>query len=327
MREGNGSRVKEFILLGFPGSRELQISLFVVFFFMYLLTLIGNVAIIVLVKNFQRLHTPMYFFLCNLSFLEIWYTTACIPKTLSVLVAHNQTISFLGCITQMYIVFSLGCTEYFLLAVMAYDRYLAICHPLHYNIIMSKTLSVQMAFSCWICGFLIISFPAFLITQLSFCDSNVINHFFCDIEPWIVLSCTSTYTVEIVWFIIAAIVIVGSCMITLISYIYIIATILRIASVQGRQRAFSTCSSHLTVVIIWYGATIFLHVIPSKQQSQELSKIVTVLNTIVTPLLNPFIYTLRNTEVQEALRTVFRASAVNLSRRHNKDNKLTSHHP
>lgn len=326
MRERNGSRVKEFILLGFPGSCELRIFLFIAFFFMYLLTIIGNVSIIVLVKNFQRLRTPMYFFLCNLSFLEIWYTSACIPKMLSILVAQTQTISFLGCLTQMYIVFSLGCTEYFLLAAMAYDRYLAICYPLHYNIIMSKTLSVQMAFGCWTCGFLIILFPAFFISQLSFCDSNVINHFFCDIDPWIVLSCTSTYTVEIVCLIFFATVIMGSCLITLISYIYIIATILRIASVQGRQRAFSTCSSHLTVVIIWYGATIFLHVIPSKQQSQELTKIVTLLNTIVTPLLNPFIYTLRNSEVQEALKAVFRTLAVNLSNRENKGNKLVSQH-
>ncbi|XP_070584485.1 olfactory receptor 6F1-like [Erythrolamprus reginae] len=327
MREGNGSRVKEFILLGFPGSCGLRISLFMAFFLMYLLIIIGNVSIIILVKNFQRLHTPMYFFLCNLSFLEIWYTSACIPKMLSILVAQTQTISFVECLTQMYIIFSLGCTEYFLLAAMAYDRYLAICYPLHYNIIMSKTLSVQMAFGCWTCGFLIILFPAFFISQLSFCDSNVINHFFCDIDPWIVLSCTSTYTVEIVCLILSATVIMGSCMITLISYIYIIATILRIASVQGRQRAFSTCSSHLTVVIIWYGATIFLHVIPSKQQSQELMKIVTLLNTIVTPLLNPFIYTLRNTEVQEALKAMFRVSAVNLSNADNKGNKLVSQHP
>uniref|UniRef100_A0A8C5SHX3 G-protein coupled receptors family 1 profile domain-containing protein n=1 Tax=Laticauda laticaudata TaxID=8630 RepID=A0A8C5SHX3_LATLA len=296
MKEGNGLRIKKFILLGFPGSCELCISLFMVFLLMYLLTIIGNVSIIILVKNFQKLHTSMYFFLCNLTFLEIWYTSACITKMLSILVAQNQAISSIGCLTQMYIVFSPGCTEYFLLAAI----------PLHYNIITSKTLSLQMAFGCWTCGFLIIVFPAFFMSQLSFCDSNVINHFFCDIDPWIELSCTSTYTVEIVCLIIFATLIIGSCMISLISYIYIIATILRIASVQGRQRAFSSCSSHLTVVIIWYGAAIFLHVIPFKQQSQELMKIVTLLNTIVTPLLNPFIYTLRNIEVQEHAFTRYR---------------------
>ncbi|XP_062992664.1 olfactory receptor 287-like [Elgaria multicarinata webbii] len=318
----NGSSVNEFILVGFPGSRELRISLFMLFCFMYILTVTGNVAIIALVRAKRQLHTPMYFFLCNLSFLEIWYTTACIPKTLAILVSEkNQKISFIGCITQMYIVFSLGCTEYFLLADMAYDRYLAICHPLHYNSIMTKTTSVQMAFGSWVCGFLAISLPAFLITQLSFCGSNVINHFFCDIVPWIVLSCTDTYTLETVWFIIAAVVIMGSCAITLISYIYIITTILRIASAQGRQRAFSTCSSHLTVVIIWYGSTIFLHVTPSKQQSLELTKIVTILNTIVTPLLNPFIYTLRNTEVQEALRAIFGGTAEMLIGRKEREKK------
>ncbi|XP_033024524.1 olfactory receptor 6F1-like [Lacerta agilis] len=317
MREGNDSTVKEFILLGFSGSHELRIFLFILFFFMYILTITGNVAIIALVRARRQLHTPMYFFLCNLSFLEIWYTSACIPKTLAILVSKShQNITFTGCITQMYIVFSLGCTEYFLLAVMAYDRYLAICHPLHYHTIMSKMLSVQMALGSWMCGFAAISVPAFLITQLSFCGSNVINHFFCDIVPWIVLSCTDTYTLEMAWFILAGFVIMGSCAITLISYVYIITTILKIASAEGRQRAFSTCSSHLTVVIIWYGSTIFLHITPAKHQSLELTKTVTLLNTIVTPLLNPFIYTLRNTEVQEAFRATFRfTTMLQISRR------------
>nr|XP_056722734.1 olfactory receptor 6F1-like [Euleptes europaea] len=321
MNDSHGFSVKEFILLGFPGSLELKIFLFMFFFFMYILTISGNIAIISLVKSTQRLHTPMHFFLCNLSFLEIWYTTALVPKTLAILVSRDQTITFIGCITQMYFVFSLGCTEYFLLAVMAYDRYLAICHPLHYNTIMCKTLSLQMAFGSWICGFLVISLPAFLITRLSFCDSNVINHFFCDIEPWIVLSCTDTYIIDIVWFLIACIVILGSCVTTLISYVYIITTILKISSAQGRQRAFSTCSSHLTVVLIWYGSTIFLHVIPFKQNSLELSKIVTVLNTIVTPLLNPFIYTLRNSEVKEALRNIFGSTTLTFFPRKQKDYK------
>ncbi|XP_054849847.1 olfactory receptor 6F1-like [Eublepharis macularius] len=321
MKDRNGSSVKEFILLGFPGSVELKIFLFMFFFFMYILTIFGNVAIIVLVKSRQQLHTPMYFFLGNLSFLEIWYSTALVPKTLAILVSQYKTITFIGCITQMYFVFSLGCAECFLLAVMAYDRYLAICHPLHYNTIMSKTLSLQMALSAWICGFLAMSLPAFLITRLTFCDSNIINHFFCDIDPWIILSCTDTYTIHIVWFIIAFVVILGSCVTTMISYVYIISTILKISSAQGRQRAFSTCSSHLTVVLIWYGSIIFLHVIPFKQSSLELTKIVTILNTIVTPLLNPFIYTLRNTEVKEALRSIFRSTTLTLFDRKHKDNK------
>ncbi|XP_014383056.1 olfactory receptor 6F1-like [Alligator sinensis] len=302
----NHTSVKEFILLGFPGALYLQISLFVLFLFMYIMTVTANMAIIALVMISQRLRTPMYFFICNLSFLEIWYTTACVPKTLANLMSQSQTISFTSCILQMYFVFSFGCTEYFFLAVMAYDRYLAICHPLHYSSIMNNTLSIQLALGCWVCGFLAICLPAYLIARLSFCGPNIINHFFCDIAPWIVLSCTDTYVVELVAFITSFIVILGSCAITLVSYVYIISTILNIPSVKGRKRAFSTCSSHLTIVIIWYGSTIFLHVKPSIQNSLELTKIVTVLNTIVTPLLNPFIYALRNTEVKEAVKHVFR---------------------
>uniref|UniRef100_A0A8D0GE20 Olfactory receptor n=1 Tax=Sphenodon punctatus TaxID=8508 RepID=A0A8D0GE20_SPHPU len=305
MQEENHTRVREFILLGFPGSWYLQISLFILFLFTYILTVAGNVTIIILVKTNPRLQTPMYYFLCNFSFLEIWFTTACVPKTLANLLSQSKAISFTGCLLQMYFVFSFGCIEYFLLAVMAYDRYLAICFPLHYSILMSPALSTQLSLLSWVGGFLVITVPAALIAQLSFCGPNVINHFFCDISPWIILSCTDTWLVEMVCFIMFAIVILGSCMITLVSYIYIISTILRIPSAKGRQRAFSTCSSHLTVVIIWYRSTIFLHVKPSIEASLELTKIVTILNTIVTPLVNPFIYTLRNTEVKEILKRAF----------------------
>ncbi|KAL6032294.1 hypothetical protein STEG23_023585, partial [Scotinomys teguina] len=201
----------------------------------------------------------------------------------------------------MYLVFSLGCTEYFLLAAMAYDRYLAICSPLHYQAIMNNLLSAQLAFCSWICGFLVISVPTALISTLSFCGPHAINHFFCDIAPWIALACTSTQAVETVAFVIAFVVILSSCLITLISYIYIISTILRIPSASGRSKAFSTCSSHLTVVLIWYGSTIFLHVRTSIKDDLELTKTVHVLNTVVTPVLNPFIYTLRNKEVRETL--------------------------
>ncbi|XP_059587642.1 olfactory receptor 6F1-like [Alligator mississippiensis] len=306
MKVENNTSVEEFILLGFPGSWYLQVSLFVFFLFVYSLTVMGNVAIIVLVRTHPRLQTPMYYFLCNFALLEIWFTTACVPKTLANLMSQSKSISFTGCLLQMYFVFSFGCVEYFLLAVMAYDRYLAICYPLRYSTIMNSTLSIQMAVGSWVGGFLVISVPASLISRLSFCGPNVINHFFCDISPWIILSCTDTYLVNMVCFIMFAIVILGSCVITLVSYIYIISTILRIPSAKGRQRAFSTCSSHLTVVIIWYGSTIFLHVKPSIEASLELTKIVTILNTAVTPLLNPFIYTLRNTEVKAILKKMLR---------------------
>lgn len=297
----NVTLAQDFLLLGFPGPQVLQLSLFMLFLVMYLLTVGGNMAILLLVSTSHQLHTPMYFFLSNLSFLEIWYTTAAVPKALAILVGRSQTITFSGCLLQMYLVFSLGCTEYFLLAAMAYDRYLAICSPLHYQAIMNSLLSAQLALSSWICGFLVISVPAALISTLSFCGPHAINHFFCDIAPWIALACTSTQAVETVAFVIAFVVILSSCLITLISYVYIISTILRIPSASGRSKAFSTCSSHLTVVLIWYGSTIFLHVRTSIKDDLELTKAVHVLNTVVTPVLNPFIYTLRNKEVRESL--------------------------
>ncbi|XP_075027199.1 olfactory receptor 6F1-like [Calonectris borealis] len=302
VQRGNHSGTHVFILLGFPGHQYLKMSLFMLFFVMYILALLGNFSIMVLVRSHPQLHTPMYFFLCNLSFLEIWYTTACVPKALAVLLGGDPTISFDSCLLQMYFIFSLGCTEYFLLAAMAYDRCLAICFPLHYNSIMNRTLLTQLVFGSWFCGFLSMTIPAYMISTLSFCGPNVINHFFCDIAPWIILSCTDTSLVELVAFIIAVIVILGSCTVTLLSYIYIISTILRIPSSIDQQRAFSTCSSHLTVVIIWYGSTIFLHVKPSLKDSLDLTKTVSVLNTMVTPLLNPFIYSLRNKEVKKALK-------------------------
>ncbi|XP_044840604.1 olfactory receptor 287-like [Mauremys mutica] len=305
MVKGNQTNVREFILLGFPGSRYVQISLFLLFLFMYLLTLMGNITIISLVGTHRRLHTPMYFFLCNLSFVDIWFTTGYIPKTLALLVSQSKTISFSSCLLQMYFVFSLGCTEYLLLAVMAYDRYLAICHPLRYSSIMNSTLSIQLALGSWASSFLTISLLAFLITRLSFCDSTIINHFFCDVDSWIELSCTDTRLVEMVYITICFIVVLGSCAIILVSYIYIISTVLRIPSAQAWQKAFSTCSAHLTVVVIWYGCSIFLYVKPSKQNSLEMNKVVTLLNTIMTPLLNPFIYTLRNKDIKEILRKAF----------------------
>ncbi|KAM6114779.1 olfactory receptor 6F1-like [Phoenicopterus ruber ruber] len=302
VQRGNHSDTHIFILLGFPGHQYLRMSLYMLFFIMYILALLGNFSIMVLVRSHPRLHTPMYIFLCNLFFLEIWYTTACVPRALAILLGGDPTISFDNCLLQMYFVFSLGCAEYFLLAAMAYDRCLAICFPLHYNSIMNCTLLTQLVFGSRFCGFLFISIPTYVISTLSFCGHNVINHFFCDIALWIVLSCTDTSLVELVAFIISCIVIFGSCTISLASYIYIISTILRIPSAIDQQRAFSTCSSHLTVVIIWYGSSIFLHVKPSIKDSIDLTKTVHVLNTIVTPLLNPFIYSLSNKEVEKALK-------------------------
>ncbi|XP_074838223.1 olfactory receptor 6F1-like [Carettochelys insculpta] len=301
----NQTSQPEFIFLGFPGTWHFQMYLVVLFSLIYVLTILGNVAIIALVMVQPRLHTPMYFFLCNLSFLEIWYTTVSAPKTIAILLGKSRTISFISCILQMYFMFSLGCTEQILLSAMAYDRYLAICYPLRYSTIMNSSLSALLAFGSWVSGFLVISIPASLMATLSFCGPNAINHFFCSIDSLIILSCTDTSLIERAAFIIAIIVILGSCSITLVSYFYIISTILRIPSAKGRRKAFSTCSAHLTVVILWYSSTIFLYVRPSKENFVEMNKVISIFNTIITPLLNPFIYTLRNKEVKEALWKMF----------------------
>ncbi|XP_059587687.1 olfactory receptor 6F1-like [Alligator mississippiensis] len=294
---GNHSSVQEFILLGFPGTWYFRFSLSVVFSVMYALTVTGNASIIALVWTTACLHTPMYYFLCNLSFLEIWYTTTCVPKAVGVLLGNSQTISFTVCILQLFLIFSLGSTECFLLAVMAYDRYLAICHPLRYSSLMSNTFCTQLAFAAWLSGFLGISLMVFLISRLSFCGPNIINHFFCDMDSLIALSCTDTTLVELAEFFVSIIVVVASCAVTLISYMYIISTILKIRSTQGWRKAFSTCSAHLTVVTIWFGSTTFLYVKPSAPNSLDMNKLINSFNTIITPLLNPFIYTLRNKEI------------------------------
>ncbi|XP_053855800.1 olfactory receptor 6F1 isoform X1 [Vidua macroura] len=301
----NGTSVKEFILLGFPGIWQFRVSFVVVFALMYTLTVIGNACIIALVWRSSNLHTPMYFFLCNLSFLEIWYTTSVIPKAIGVMLGTSQTISFSVCMLQLFFIFSLGSTECFLLSVMAYDRYLAICYPLRYSSLMGRALSVRLALSSWLGGFLAISLLAFLTSRLTFCGPDVINHFLCDIDSCLALSCSDTWPVELATFLVSIIVVVVSCVVTLVSYMYIISSILRTQSAHGRKKAFSTCSAHLSVITIWYGSTMFLYVKPSAQNSLDLNKIVNTFNTVVTPLLNPFIYTLRNKEVKLALRRAF----------------------
>ncbi|KAM7034401.1 LOW QUALITY PROTEIN: olfactory receptor 6F1-like [Acridotheres tristis] len=255
----------------------------------------GNLCIIVFVSTYHQLHHPMYYFL-NFAFLEIWFTTACIPKTVARLMSQSQTISLL---LQMYFVLSFGCTEYFFLAVMAYDH-LAVCYPLSYSSIMTSTLSRGLTVGSW--G----SFQQLcLISRFSFCGSNVSNHFFCDISPWITLSCTDITLVELVCFVMFVIVILCSCVVILTAFTSIISTALKIPSAQGQWRSSSTCSSQLIIAIIWYCSTIFLHVKPSIKTSLELTKTITILNTVVTPLLNPSIYTCRNTTMKNILTKVF----------------------
>ncbi|NXP83513.1 OR6F1 protein, partial [Ramphastos sulfuratus] len=294
----NGTGVEEFLLLGFPGSWQSQVSLVVVFALTYSLAVSGNAAIIALVWANSQLQTPMYFFLCNLSFLEIWYTTGIVPKAIGVMLGTSPTISFSACMLQLFFLLSLGSTECFLLSVMAYDRYLAICYPLRYSSLMSSALSAQLALSSWLGGFLAISLLALMTSRLMFCGPHVINHFLCDIDSCLALSCSDTWPVELATFLVSITVVVASCVLTLVSYVYIISSILRVQSAHGRKKAFSTCSAHLSVVSIWFGCAMFLYVKPSAHSSLDLNKLVNTFNTIVTPVLNPFIYTLRNQEVK-----------------------------
>ncbi|XP_006034165.1 olfactory receptor 6B1-like [Alligator sinensis] len=302
MEQENYTRVQEFILLGFPTIMELQVLLFVIFLIVYTLTLLENMVIITLIRTNHHLHKPMYFFLSNLSFLEVWYISVTVPKLLINLLVKNKSISFISCMAQLYFFIALVCTECVLLAVMAYDRYVAICNPLRYPAIMSSHLCLQLSVSSWLIGFLISMLKVFFISQLSFCGPNIINHFFCDISPLLNLSCTNMLVAEVVDFVFALLILLIPLSITIISYVCIIGTILCIPTAQGRRKAFSTCASHLTVVIIFFSATLFMYARPRRIHSFDLNKLVSVVYTIVTPMLNPFIYCLRNQEVKGALR-------------------------
>eukprot|EP00079_Xenopus_tropicalis_P014681 XP_004911437.1 PREDICTED: olfactory receptor 6M1-like [Xenopus tropicalis] len=301
----NKSSVTYIFLAGFSVSVELQLFLFVVFLTVYLLTVTANVAIISLVRSDSRLHTPMYFLLGQLSFLEIWYTSTIVPKLLTNL-AGWKYISLSGCLSQTYFYFSLGSTEFFLLAVMAIDRYLAICNPLRYTSIMNGQVCIMAASSCWLLAFFSVFFLVFLISQLNFCQPTIINHFFCDIPPLLRLSCTETFLEDIMVFFFACSIILTSLFLTVVSYILIISTIYKIPSNKGRKKAFSTCASHFSVVSILYGTVIFIYVRPNVSNSVDVNKVLGIFNTVVTPLLNPVIYCLRNKEVKMALRKVMK---------------------
>lgn len=298
----NQTTVSEFILLGFTDIPKLQLLLFPVLFFSYLLTIFGNAVIITITHLDLRLQTPMYLFLRNFSFVEIGFTTAVIPQTLAHLATGSKKISYVGCMIQSFLYFQLGTTEFFLLAVMSFDRYVAICNPLHYPTIMNHRLCICLVLCSWFGSFLLIIGPSLLFLQLPMCDSNILDHFFCDNTPLIKILCGDTRLLGFLGFITAVLSVLGTLTITVVSYVNIIKTIVRIPSATGRQKAFSTCASHFVVVSITYGSCIFLYIKPTQNSKLELGKVVVILNTIVSPLLNPFIYSLRNKQVQEALR-------------------------
>ncbi|XP_077171491.1 olfactory receptor 6E1-like [Paroedura picta] len=298
----NSTMLKEFILMGFTDNRKLQILLFLLLMGTYLLTLSGNVVIIVITLFSPRLKTPMYFFLQNFALLEIGFTMSILPKAMANLVTGQRTISFAGCFIQFFLYFVLGTTEFFLLAVMSFDRYMAICHPLRYASIMNNKICSLLVGCSWGGGFLLILGPAIALIQMPFCGPNIINHFFCDNGPLLKLACLDTSLLELADFFIATLTLIGTLTITVVSYANIISNVMRIPSTQERQKAFSTCSSHIVFVSLFYGSCIFMYLRPSQSVGLDFNKGVSILNTVVTPLLNPFIYTLRNKQVQEVFR-------------------------
>ncbi|XP_029441690.1 olfactory receptor 1G1-like [Rhinatrema bivittatum] len=298
----NMTMVTEFIILGLSDNLQLQIPLFLVFLLIYLITLLGNLVIITVTCADPRLHTPMYFFLSNLSLTDICCISNIVPKLLGIFFSGVKTISYAGCMGQLFVFMGCAGIEILLLTTMAYDRYVAICHPLRYSFILNQRVCVLLVATSWIIGFLNSGIIMVSVTYLSFCDSNKVDHFFCDIVPLIKLSCTDTVGLETVLFFDGILTATPAFFVTLISYTYIISAILRIRSAEGKRKAFSTCSSHITVISIFYSSILCVYLRPNSTYSQEQGRILSVLYTTVTPMLNPIIYSLRNHEVKNALR-------------------------
>nr|XP_033799941.1 olfactory receptor 1F1-like [Geotrypetes seraphini] len=318
MEKTNHSEVTEFIILGFFELPEMQFLLFLVFLIIYLISLTGNILIIITVCSDSHLHSPMFFFLTNLSFLEICYVTLTVPKLLAVLIAQNKIISFMQCMTQMYLFFACTDTEAYLLTAMAYDRYVAICKPLHYTIIMNKKVCFILAIVSWTISFLNPLPHVILISQSSFCRSNEINHFFCDMTALMTLSCSGTSVIETINYIEGPLFGFTPFILTIISYVYIISAVLKLGPAKERQKAFSTCSSHLTVVLLFYGTSFGVYVRPQSVYSMGLNKLLTVVYIAAIPLLNPLIYSLRNKELKGVLWKAIRRAKNYFSSRINK---------
>lgn len=302
----NQTEITEFILLGFGELYHLQIFLFIVFLVIFISTMGANFLTVIVIVLDQSLHTPMYFFLGNLACLEMIYSSAILPRMITALITGDNTISVKGCMTQFYFGSFLVCTECYLLSVMSYDRFLAVCKPLHYATLMNSKVCIQLAAGSWLNSILAITLYLGLILQLQFCGQNEIDHFFCEALPLLKLSCSDTFLVKLVTFTVVFIITFPPFVSTLISYIYIIAAILKIPSTTGRQKAFSTCSSHLIVVSIFYGAIVIVYLIPKTEEVRDFNKIFSLLYTVLPPLLNPLIYSLRNKDVKDALRKVSR---------------------
>ncbi|MBZ3890471.1 Olfactory receptor 10R2 [Sciurus carolinensis] len=304
VKQANFSSVTEFLLLGFSSLGKIQLILFAIFLCLYMLILSGNITIVSVIRQDRSLHIPMYFFLGILSISETCYTLVILPKMLINLLSLLRTISFINCAVQMFFFLGFAVTNCMLLGVMGYDRYVAICHPLHYPILMCWQVCRQLAAACAGIGFLFSLTGSLLVFELPFCGPNKIDHYFCDISPVIQLACTDTSINELIIFTGGVLALMGPLTFICISYGFIVRTILRIPSTEGKRKAFSTCASHLTVVIVHYGCASFVYLRPSAKDSSSKDRLVTVTYTVVTPLLNPMVYSFRNKDVQMAIRKV-----------------------
>ncbi|KAF1457297.1 Olfactory receptor 4S2, partial [Spheniscus demersus] len=298
----NASSVKEFILLGLSENQAVQKICFVMFLFFYMVIVAGNLLIVITVISSQCLNSPMYFFLCYLSFVDICYSSVTAPKMIANFLVENKTISFVGCIAQLFGVHFFGCTEIFILTVMAYDRYVAICRPLHYTTLMTRRVCGWMVIGSWVGGFVHSTVQTLLTTQLPFCGPNKIDHYFCDVHPLLQLACTNTYAMGIIVVANSGMITLSCFFILVMSYVVILVS-LKSQTSKGWHKALSTCGSHITVVILFFGPCTFIYIHPSGNLSAD--KSVAVFYTVITPMLNPLIYALRNKEVKSAMRKLW----------------------
>ncbi|XP_002709219.3 olfactory receptor 5B3-like [Oryctolagus cuniculus] len=301
---GNRTDVTEFILLGLTNAPELQVLLFIIFTLIYFTNMVGNLGMIVLILWDSRLHTPMYFFLGHLSLVDVCYSSAVTPTVVAGLLMGNKVISYNACAAQMFCFATFATVENLLLALMAYDRYVAVCQPLHYTTIMTRRVCACLTTVCYTGGFLNASIHTGDTFSLSFCKSNVVHHFFCDVPAVMVLSCSDRHASEMVLVYASSLIIFSVLLVILISYTFIFITILKMRSAAGYQKALSTCVSHFTAVSIFYGTLIFMYLQPSSSHSMDTDKIVSVFYTMVIPMLNPVVYSLRNKEVKRAFKKV-----------------------
>lgn len=308
----NSTEANEFRLLGLTDAPELQVPLFIIFMFIYLITLTGNLGMVTLTLLDSRLHTPMYFLLSNLSLVDCVYSSAVTPKVMAGLVTGDKVIAYGGCVAQMFFFVAFASVDCFLLAVMAYDRHAAVCKPLHYASTVTPSVCAQMVMACYVWGFAESAIHTGFPFRLS-CHSNVVHYFFCDIPPTLAVSCCNIYVNEIVLFILAALKVFFALMVIVSSYLFMFMAILRMHSAEGWKKAFSTCSSHLTAVTIFYGTVIFMYLQPSSSHSMDTDQMASVFYTIIVPMLNPLVYSLRNKEVSNAIRRAIEKMKLLLS--------------